>query len=245
MEPDLINNNNYHKWTSMENEYGTWCPASWQSLLVLIPTKVRLLHPPVPVLGILRGLEQEEESGFQVGQAFACSCLPAEHIHIQFSLTVGAQERLKVLCRVRLVLAEEFDEVVTSVVTAAGVKVNQHDTGWVQVTHHNVGRLEISMSVHKDQVQSLQSCLEAVDLGTHLVSEVGVVTIEWVLVVAEDIGTHASQPLPHERSRVVDWPRGVELTEDSSKCIHGRRVIQVTGCRVMALHQIHDETCAM
>merc|ERR1712136_367118 len=52
---------------------------------------------------------KEEESGFQVGQAFACSCLPAEHFHIKFSLTVGAQERLKVLCRVRLVLAEEFD----------------------------------------------------------------------------------------------------------------------------------------
>ena len=52
----------------------------------------------------------------------------------------STQEQLKVICRVRPLYAEEFDEVPTPAVTATGANlvryVIPHEPGWVQVTHN-------------------------------------------------------------------------------------------------------------
>ena len=61
----------------------------------------------------------------------------------------------------------------------------------VQVSHHNIPSLEILATYINAKVDSPQIRLEPADLCTHLVSEVGIVTVEWFLVVAEDTRTHA------------------------------------------------------
>ena len=86
----------------------------------------------------------------------------------------------------------------------------------IQASHHNIRWLEILERTQRPK-SSPQIWLEAADLGTPLFSEVGVVTVELVLVVSQE---------PRKRSSLVECPaRTVQRTEVCScffKHVHRR-----------------------
>ena len=91
----------------------------------------------------------------------------------------------------------------------------------VQVSHRNICSLDILVTYTNAKVDSPQIRLEADDLGTHLVSEVGVVTVEWLLVVAEDTETHASRRACGTRS---DMEASSETPPEKKTTLHLRTV---------------------
>ena len=91
----------------------------------------------------------------------------------------------------------------------------------VQVSHHNIPSHEILVTYTNAKVDSPQTRLEPADLCIHLVSEVGVVTVEWFLVVAEDTGTHASRRASGTRR---DMQASSETPPEKKTTLHLRTV---------------------